>query len=237
MLSLKTVGLAEFMLKSLAGARTAIIAAPLLALILCAPAEAQEIPGCGSLQNAYGPFDYRDPTARTDKLPIVERFHFTPGVASLTKGETGQVIDDLDYTLRAFPNHHRALISLSRFALGGGKFRSENIPSADCFFQRAILFAPDDEIVRILFGNYLFKRGTLEDAKTQYETALRLAPESPEISYNAGLFYLQINDLDTATKLANVAYQSGYPLPGLKLKLEAARTKQANTRPKPVLHR
>lgn len=84
-----------------------------------AAAMAQQVPGCGSLQNAFGPFDYRDPEARGEPLRLVESAHFTPSVESLVKGNSGTVAGDLDYTLRAFPNHHRALYSVAQYAFRG----------------------------------------------------------------------------------------------------------------------
>lgn len=190
-------------------------------------ASAQEVPECGRLENAFGPYDYRDPTARGNPLHLVESAHFTSGVESLRSGATTVVIGDIDYTLRAFPNHHRALNSVSRYALGGGKFLSETIPTADCFFQRAIVFAPDDQVVRLIYGNYLFRRKKLDEAKAQYESALKLAPESPDINYNAALFYLEIHDLQRAKDLAKVAYDKGYPLPGLRNKIAEAEGSKA----------
>ena len=35
---------------------------------------------CGSLANAYGPFDYRSDKTQ---LPVVDHFHFTPQVENL----------------------------------------------------------------------------------------------------------------------------------------------------------
>ena len=64
---------------------------------------------CGSLQNGYGPYDYR---SDKDKLRIVEQYHLTPEVVNLVAGSTGEIGDDLDYTLRAFPNHHVALMAM-----------------------------------------------------------------------------------------------------------------------------
>lgn len=190
------------------------------------PVCAQEVAGCGDLHNAYGPFDYQDASARQDKLPIVEQFHFTPPVEALVHGQSGNFLGDLDYTLRAFPNHHRALASISRYALNGGHdWVNPDIQSADCYFTRAIAFSPNDAVVHIIFGNYLFKRGRRDDARAEYEAALKLAPNSPDISYNAGLYFLQIGDLERARELAKVAYDQGYPLPGLKTKLEAAESK------------
>lgn len=56
----------------------------------------------------------------------------------------------------------------------------------------------------------------------QYEEALRLAPESTEINYAAGLYYLEIGDLERAKASAEIAYGNGYPLPGLRKKIAAA---------------
>ena len=186
---------------------------------------AQEVPGCGTLQNAYGPYDYRDPVNKRDKLPIVDTFHFTADVESLRRGNTGTVLGDLQYTLRAFPNHHRALKAIARYALEGGQFPVDNmIPSAECYFERAIVFTPDDAAVRVLYANYLFKSGGREKAREQYEQALRLAPNSIEVNYVAGLYFVDVGDLERAKKLAKVAYDNGYPLPGLKNKIAAAET-------------
>ncbi len=195
----------------------------LLALTWGVRVSAQDVPGCGTLRNAFGPFDYRDPANMQANLPVVEAFHFTPDVESLRRGNTGTVLGDLQYTLRAFPNHHRALKSIARYALEGGHFPPDDrIPTADCYFERAIAFRPDDAAVHVIYANYLFKRGERESARKQYEGALSLAPESVEINYVAGLYFVDVGDLARARKLAKVAYDNGYPLPGLKKKIAAA---------------
>lgn len=187
------------------------------------PVHAQEVPGCGVLDNAYGPFDYRDPINKRDNLPIVERFHFTPDVESLRQGRSGSVIGDLRYTLRAFPNHHRALSAVARYGLAGGRIPDDDyIPSVDCYFERALAFRPDDAAVHVIYANYLFKRGERDDARKQYEEALRLAPESIEVNYAAGLYFADVGDLERARALAEIAYGNGYPLPGLRNKIAAA---------------
>lgn len=190
-------------------------------------AHAQQVPGCGSLTNAYGPFDYRDPNARDRPLYLVESTHFTEEVESLKRGAAAPLALDIDYTLRAFPNHHRALNSIARFALRNGKLLNPAIPSADCYFKRAMMFAPDDEVVRMLFANYLVKRGDRNEARRQYEEALKIAPNSAEANYNAGLFFLGEGDLSRAKDLAKVAYERGYPLPGLRRKIEASEAAQS----------
>lgn len=210
----------------------ALKAVACLSLCWAVQLPAQEVPGCGVLQNAYGPYDYRDPIRKRDNLPIVESFHFTPEVESLRHGASGSVLSDLKYTLRAFPNHHRALKAIARFVLEGGRIpMDDSIPSADCYFDRAIAFQPDDAAVRVIYANYLFKRGAREDARKEYEEALRLAPDSAEINYVAGLFFVDAGDLERAKKLADVAYSKGYPLPGLKKKIAAAEVSAASKKP------
>lgn len=192
-----------------------------------AVAHGQDVPGCGSLQNAYGPYDYRDPVARRDHIPIVDDFHFNSDVETLRAGQSGTVLGDLTYVLRAVPNHHRALRSIANYGLQNGRFPPDtSVPSVECFFLRAIAFRPEDEQVRAIYANYLFKKGDKAAARTQYEEALRLAPKSAEISYVAGLFFVEVGDLPKARELAEIAYGAGHPLPGLRNKILAAEAGQ-----------
>src|SRR6202000_1946248 len=93
-----------------------VLRAVLVLVALCGAwsVRAQEVPGCGSLHSSYGPFDYRDPGARGEALHLVEIAHFTNDVAELRRGNTSTVIADIDYTLRVFPHHARALASMSQ---------------------------------------------------------------------------------------------------------------------------
>lgn len=186
---------------------------------------AQEVIGCGSLASSLGPFDYYDPAAR-QMLATVEANHFSAEVEALKRGKTDvHIIGDLDFVLRHFPNHPRALNSVASYALRGGQFKRDGIPSGDCYFRRAIAFRPQDATVRMIYGNYLSKSRQAERAREQYEEALRLAPNSPEVNYNAGLFFVDAGEVARAKQLARVAYDGGYPLPGLRKKIEAAESK------------
>lgn len=175
---------------------------------------------CGSLENAYGPFDYRDKT-KGSELHLVEIAHFTQDVRSLRRGASAvSPINDLNYTLRAFPNHWGALDAVSRFELRGGNFL--NFYSVDCYFDRAIRFAPDDANVRLLYGVYLMRRKRNDEARDQLEQAEKLAPESIDVAYNLGLLYLRLGERAKAMEKARVAYERGYPLPGLREALQKA---------------
>src|SRR5437867_1540176 len=90
------------------------VASASFASVACLAAEgvaSQPLGDCGNpFQNAYGPFDYR--TATGDQKTIVEAHHFTSEVESLHAGITGSIGAEIDYTLRAFPNHPRALMAM-----------------------------------------------------------------------------------------------------------------------------
>ena len=178
---------------------------------------------CGVIYeiNAYGPYDYR---FDKDKLPIVENAHFTPKVESLIAGQTGnRIAGDIDYTLRKIPNHHRALLAMSRFAL---KTRNEQPPGAwypvECYFERALRFKPDDVVARMLYANFLLERSRVDDALAQLQICIGLADENAISHYNIGLIYFDAKRQDLALSQAHKAMALGLNWPGLKDKLVKA---------------
>jgi tetratricopeptide (TPR) repeat protein len=179
---------------------------------------------CGNLTadaGGYGPYDYRDPVAQREWIPRVEMRHFTSNVENLLSGNTSSTPGgDIDYTLRHIPNHHRALNSMMRLALrqrtdkpGGSRYTMQ------CWFARAHQFAPDDGIVWMIQGIYLDKKGKLEQAINAMQKGLEHEPRNPNIHYNLGLLYVKAGDYTKARKHADLAYQAGFPLQGLKRKL------------------
>jgi Tfp pilus assembly protein PilF len=176
---------------------------------------------CGPLENAFGPFDYR--TAAPANRKLVEGAHFTPSVESLQRGSTGQLGGDIDYTLRAFPNHPRALYAMTRLA---ERSRSTKPPGAhfpvECYYDRAIRFRPDDAIVRGLYASFLIRQGRPDEARVQLKAAEDLGPSDPQVIYNLGLAYFDLKEFDRSLALAKRAYAMGIPFPGLRDKLKRA---------------
>jgi tetratricopeptide (TPR) repeat protein len=187
-------------------------------LVGSSSANAQSVPGCGRLENAYGPYDYTNPDDFKNKLPIVESHHFQPEVERLEIDERGRPPGGgLQYTLRAFPNHHRALQAIARLELLTKQSPVERSPyTAECWFRRAIAFKPDDGVVRMLFGVFLQKKGKLDEALEQYKVAEGLLGDNPDLSYNLGLLYYARKEYQLAYEYASKAYDAGFPLPGLK---------------------
>lgn len=166
--------------------------------------------------------DYTNAEDR-EGLQVVEQFHFTPSVEGLIHGASGPLGADISYTLEHFPNHHRALASLTKLALRD-KNRKPNGAryTVDCFYDRALRYTPKDARVRSLYGSYLLALGQADAALEQLEKAAELEPENPTAHYNLGLLYLRKKDYDKARASAEKAYGMGFPLDGLKNKLIAA---------------
>lgn len=189
------------------------------AMLATSPCLAQSSGGeCGELTNGYGPYDYRKDR---DKLGIVDSNHFTPQVEQLIRGISGPIGGELDYTLRAFPNHHRALIAMTRWS---EKVKSDKPSGAhysvDCYFDRALRFKSDDNVVRMLYAQYLGKQGRTDDAVRQLETAAAQAPDVGFTQYNIGLVYFEIGQHQRALTQAHRAIALGFDRPSLRAMLE-----------------
>ncbi len=173
---------------------------------------------CGSLDTHYGPFDYRTDRG---KLPIVEQHHFTASIESLIRGKTGTLGGDLDYTLRAFPNHHRALVATIRLA--ESKKTAEATPlTVDCYFERALQFRRNDVVVRMMYADYLGRSQRQAQALQHLEFARTLADDNPLTHYNIGLLFFQFGHYAEALSEAHIAMALGMSRPDLMQKLQAA---------------
>lgn len=175
---------------------------------------------CGTIENAYGPYDYR---RDRDKLPIVEGAHFTAEVEGLIRGNRGYLGGDLDYTLRAFPNHHRALLAMMRY---GQRLKLPKVPSAnydvECYFLRAMSFRPDDTTVRAFYAIFLHHQRRQPEAIYQLDAAARIGATNSFTQYNVGLTFLEIGEPDRALTQAHRASAMGFDRLELKARLQAA---------------
>lgn len=142
----------------------------------------------------------------------------------MRRGSSGKDLGgDIAYTLRVFPNHHQALMTMGDWSM---KTKLNPPPkgqyTVECWFDRATRFAPDDAMVKVVFGTYLVKRGKPQEAIEQFETALAQAGDNANVHYNLGLAYVELKQYDKALESAHAAYRLGFPLPGLKNLLRRA---------------
>jgi len=200
---------------------------------------------CGSLVTNYGPYDFRSDKAN---LPVVEHSHFTDvtfrmainGTKSVSKyfkafkfGSMGTATikgtplpEDLDYTLRAFPNHPKALYAMSEYQRIAGtptaleSYDLIHYRTSSCYFKRAIQFSSADPAVYFVYGIYFHKRKKYSIALEQYKKSEKLDNSNVELLYNIGLVYTDLGEMKKAKKYSDNVYARGYPLNGLKLRVE-----------------
>ena len=170
----------------------------------------------------FGPFDYR--SAPLEKLKMVHKFHFSSNVENLRGGQSGSIIGtDIDFTLRYFPNHIRALNAMVKLAQ---REKTDQPKGAryplDCWFDRAVHFKSDDMQVAILYGFWLIKKGEKALAMEQFDKVNSAETRTVNIIYNLGLGYFEAKEYDKALAAAHEAYAAGYSFPGLRNKLQKA---------------
>lgn len=175
-------------------------------------------------QGNYGPFDYTNPEHVRTNLGIVEQYHFNADVENLRRGMTTDVAGDLAYTLRVFPNHHRALNAMARLwrrdlSRGETPRGISASQTPEYWFEKAMQFAPHDGAVPLLYGIHLHTKKKLDEALKYYKIAEQILPDSGDVQYNLGLLYFEKKDYRLAKLHAEKAYNLGYPLPGLRNKL------------------
>lgn len=203
------------------------------AVLLLAAATAFAKPYCGELTNGFGPFDYREPP--DDSLYLVEMAHYTEEVAAGIKGNTGSIGGDLDYTLRAFPNHIKALTTMAMVAARNkvNQVQGAKYP-VECYFERAVRFKPDDPLAWGAYGKYLYGTGQADRAMPMLQKAHGMAPDNASVNYNLGIAYFRAKQFDLSVKHAKVAYQHNFPLDGLRNMLVGARKWDGKVEPMPA---
>ena len=202
-------------------------------VVLATAASAQQVPGCGNLENAFGPFDYRPDTyvyettygSHKALVNIVERAHYTIETEMLVSRKTGLVVSpgaDLSYTLRAFPNHHKALMTLIKL---GEKEKTDkpkdSIYTIDCWLRRAVAWKANDNVSKMIYATYLDKTNRRSEAEAQLEAAAQLAGDNVFTHHNLGLVYFDMKMYDKALFHANKTYSLGMTIPTLKEQLKS----------------
>ena len=177
---------------------------------------------CGPLKSPQGSvYDYRQ---QHPILADVEFNHFTPQVEMLGRGPTGGAAGpEIRYTLAVFPNHHRALNALVRL----GQREKSTHPryltySIDCYFERALRIAHDDNVVRLLYSQFLAAQGRKDEALKITGFARDLADDDGFTHYNVGLVYFELGEFELALRQAWRAADLKFDRPLLREQLEKA---------------
>ena len=187
---------------------------------------------CGLVVDTGNMYDYRPDKFRPNGtfstlgqvLKLVEDAHFTRPVETLQRGHSGfKPGADISFTLRVFPNHHRALMAMA--ALGEKEKTEQPFESTytvECWFRRAIVWRPDDNIARMLYSQYLFKAARENEAEQQLAVVDKQASDNPFTLHNIGLIYFDNKKFEKALSYAHRAYDLGLQTPTLREQLKRA---------------
>jgi Tfp pilus assembly protein PilF len=139
------------------------------------------------------------------------------------RGERGYLGQDLDYTLRAFPNHHRALIALQRYE---ARLQSigvqDRLPRpVECYYERAVRWRPKDPVVRMIYAQFLYRQNRGAEAAGHLQAAESLAGDNGFTHYNIGLVYMEGKDYVRAREQASRALELGFERATLREQLAA----------------
>lgn len=184
-----------------------------MALANVQPAQAQTgEEACGNpFVSWFGPYDYR--TAPRGALNNVETHHFTPQVEQLRRGVTtgpGDMGKDVAYVLGVFPNHHRALLTMMRMAEKDGNDQPRAVDRpVECWFYRALVYAKDDTVARLMYALWLRKKGRTEESLAHTRAAEQFADDNPLTYYNVGISYFELGQYESAAAAARRAQELG----------------------------
>lgn len=174
-------------------------------------------------------FDYyaQDPTTLKWK-GLVEGAHFTVGVQQGKYGNAGTLEGDLDYVLRHFPNHPKALYVMGKLQAKdhfnpkrGSDRKDYFIFSIECYLNRAIQLNNKYSSTYLVSAILLHQSQSYSKAELHYLKATELDSKNTEAQYNLGLLYFDIKEYEKSKVYAIKAYAGGYPLSGLKDKLKS----------------
>jgi tetratricopeptide (TPR) repeat protein len=87
--------------------------------------------------------------------------------------------------------------------------------------REVISFQPKNETLYSALAVMHWRLGETREAKrTLLDGSSQVDGQSAEINYNLGLISIELGEIDEAVEYATKAYESGYPLPGLRTRLQ-----------------
>jgi tetratricopeptide (TPR) repeat protein len=134
----------------------------------------------------------------------------------------GSALDETAYTQTRI-DPEAPLFAEVYAQMGRVLYEVDRYPEALEMLDTAISTVPQNPIGYTVKGILYYKQGQFENAREVLQRGDEaLKGKSPEIHYNLGLVLLKLNRPQEALVHAKRAYALGYPLPGLKRKLEVA---------------
>jgi len=152
--------------------------------------------------------DYFSETRSNGLLRNVEQYHLSRHMGfwvEFKRGQYAYALKELQFVLRYFPNHPRAL------ALLGALARIKKTPSLPIvYYERAIKLYPQRAFTYAQYGDYLIDVGNRKVGISLLEKAIQLDPKLPQAHAWLAKAYQQQGNLELARQEAKIAKELRY---------------------------
>lgn len=137
----------------------------------------------------------------------VPEAHLAVAQSAWQAGQTEQAGQSLDEALRLRPNWEAV-------ALFKGKvLQAKGEPAVLDYWRGYLEQHPGAREVRMAYAQMLARADRLAEARNEFQTLLRDAPDNPDVHAAVGLLAMQMNDLDAAEANLKLAIEHGHGEP------------------------
>lgn len=205
----------------------------LLVVVLCqsvfvfAAQAAEDVldPDLSSNHQVYNYYNIPEGSPRIYVDQVIGRHYLRGARKQFARRDFDYAWQELNYVFQRVPNHPDSLLVLTQLMRELPKNAPDfnlKLSRAQTYFKNALTVDPKQSNTHVLYGMFLqIDPTSLNDAITEYETAIKLNPRHTDAYYNLGLALVERHDYENALNAAKKAYALGHPLPGLRKKLQA----------------
>lgn len=177
--------------------------------------------GLASVASALESYDFYARNWPRGLHENVHKYHLRQGHDKAERGAYQYAMNDANFILSRFPNDPEGLQLVMKIALDW----LNNDQVAMPYFRKALDRYPQHAETWLIYGVYHHRLGNLQEAVEAYRSAIERDRRLADAHYNLGLALLELGQLEDARTAAQRAYELGHPLPGLRNKLDSARTR------------
>jgi tetratricopeptide (TPR) repeat protein len=165
-----------------------------------APPERREMILMAGRAGFYQAKSRRSPVAQLAFEELVSRYPTAPNVhyafgVYLANEQPEAALDQFRRELRSSPTHYHAMLQIAFELMKEGKYE-EAKPHA----EKAVDLAPSLFVAHHALGRVRFELGEVEPAIESLETAMKLAPDSPEVRFSLARAYAKAGRSEDAAR-------------------------------------
>lgn len=151
------------------------------------------------------------------RVRVAEQYHLDLAIQAERRNQFAEAFHHWDFILRWVPNHIPVLRKLIDLVV-----LNKRADLAVPYLDEALAFCPTCANVATVYGIYYQRVGQPDKAIEKYKKALEIDEYSIDAHYNLGLVLVEKGKFAEANDHAQLAYEYGHRLPGLRTKLQKA---------------